>query len=254
MLWFPYYLDSRGDNVKIVVFGANGPTGRLLTEQALDEGHQVTAVTRHPGEFPIEHAQLHVFAGDVYDLPSVIDAVDGHDAVLSTLGVPYGFKKITVFSEGIANIVKAMRRNDVRRIVCVSSSATDPAVRFHDTGGGFFFEKILKPTITFTMGRTLYVDMLKMENLVKASGLDWTIVRPSGLFNRPEGTDYRTAESFINGRFTMRADLADCMLRQLESSDYLCKVVAVATFAVQPTMMELTRNEAFKAPANRARD
>ena len=94
--------------MKIVIFGANGPTGRLLTKQALAEGHAVTAVTRHPEAFPLKHACLQVLGGDVYDLEAVEKAVTGQDAVLSTLGVPFSRKPIRVYSEGTANIVQAM--------------------------------------------------------------------------------------------------------------------------------------------------
>ncbi|HAM26174.1 MAG TPA: NAD-dependent epimerase, partial [Microbacteriaceae bacterium] len=138
-----------------------------------------------------------------------------------------------------------------RRLVCVSSSATDPRVRFHDTDGGFFFEKILKPIIIFTLGRTLYADMWRMERLLATSDLDWTIIRPSGLFQSASVTDYRVAEEVINGRFTSRNDLADFMLRQLDDDRYLRKAVAVATFSVQPSMLELIRNEALGSAAKR---
>jgi putative NADH-flavin reductase len=233
-------------SMNIVVFGANGPTGQLLVRQGLADGHAVTAVTRHPETFSLRHEMLQVVRGDVYDPASVEQAVAGQDAVLSTLGVPYSRQPISVYSEGVAHIVEAMKRTGVGRLVCVSSSATDPAVRFMDTGGGFFFERVLKPLITLTIGRTMYADMERMEALVMASELDWTIVRPSGLFDTPAVTDYQMAEEHIRGRFTARADLADCMLRQLTTDEYVRRVVAVATFAVQPTVLELMRKEAFQ--------
>ena len=74
--------------MKLAVFGANGPTGRLLTQLALDEDHDVVAFTRHPDAFPIEHERLEVAAGDVHDAAAVAAAIDGTDAVISTLGVP----------------------------------------------------------------------------------------------------------------------------------------------------------------------
>ena len=233
--------------MNIVVFGANGPTGQLVVRQGLAEGHAVTAVTRHPETLSLRHERLQVLRGDVFDPASVEPAVAGRDAVLSTLGVPYSRKAITVYSEGVAHIVEAMKHTGVRRLVCVSSSATDPAVRFMDTGGGFFFERILKPLITLTIGRTMYADMGSMEALVMNSELDWTIVRPSGLFDTPAVTDYQMAEGHIRGRFTARADLADCLLRQLASDQYLHRALAVATFAVQPTVLELIRKEAFQS-------
>lgn len=229
--------------MNIVVFGANGATGRRLTNEALAKGHTVTAVTRHPESFPLHHAQLRVMQGDVFDRASVERAVAGQDAVLSTLGVPFSRRPITVYSEGIAHIVRAMDHYGVRRLVCVSSSATDGA---HDTGGGFIFDKVLQPLIISTIGQTTYADMRRMESLVKQSDLDWTIVRPSGLFETPTVTRYQTAEEQIQGQFTSRADLADCMLQQLTSNQYLRKVVAVATFAAHPGMLSFLLGESFK--------
>src|SRR6266853_4945191 len=171
--------------MKIVIFGANGATGKILTKQALDSGHRVTAVTRHPEAFPLRDVRLNVMGGDVFDLALVEQAVAGQDAVLSTLGVPYSRKPITLYSQGTAHIVQAMTHSGVRRLVCVSSSATDP----HDTGGGFLFDKILQPLIISTLGRTMYADMRRMETLVMNSHLDWTIVRSNGLFETEAVTD-----------------------------------------------------------------
>jgi putative NADH-flavin reductase len=230
--------------MKIVVFGANGPTGRQVTKQALAKGHTVTAVTRHPELFPFRDARLQVMRGNVFNLASVEQAVYGQDAVLSSLGVPFSRKPITVYSEGIANIEKAMKSFGVRRLVCVSSSATEPQ---YDPEGGFFFEKIIQPTIIRTIGRTLYDDMRRMEKLVMNSDLDWTIIRPSGLFETPEVTPYQMAESHIKGRFTSRTDLADSMLQQLTDDSYLRKFAAVVTVATQPNLLKLILKEAFQS-------
>ncbi len=236
--------------MNIVVFGANGPTGHLVTKQAVAWGHAVTAVTRHPETFPLRSARLQVMRGDVFDLSSVEQAVAGQDAVLSTLGVPFSFKPITLYSQGTAHIVQAMNHSGVRRLVCVSSSATDPQTRYHDTGGGFLFENILKPIIINSIGRTMYADMQRMETLVMNSHLDWTIVRPSGLFETSAVTHYHVAEAFIRGMYTSRADLADCMLHQLTTDQYLHKAVAVATFSVQPGLFEFLGREAFQHRPN----
>ena len=232
--------------MKIAIFGANGPTGRILTEQALAHGHAVTAFTRHPAAFPIQHTQLRVQAGDVFDYMEVEAAIAGQEAVISTLGVPFSSQPISVYSRGAEHIIQAMRAHSVRRLVCVSSSASDPQALQHDTGGGFVFEKLLKPLIIGRFGRTLYEDMWKMETQVRASGLDWTIVRPSGLFETPNVTDYRVALDMLDERYTSRADLADCLLQQLRSSQYQCKTIAVATVAAQPAILQFILKEAFQ--------
>lgn len=184
--------------------------------------------------------------GDVFDLSLVEKAVVGQDAVLSTLGVPFSSKPITVYSQGIAHIVQAMNQYGIRRLVCVSSSAADPQTRYHDSGGGFFFEKVLKPVIINSIGRTMYEDMYRMETLMMNSHLDWTIVRPSGLFETAGVTDYQMAETSIRGTYTSRADLADCILKQLTIDQYLHKAVAVVTVAEQPKMLQMIMKEAFQ--------
>ncbi len=232
--------------MKVAIFGANGPTGRILTEQALERGHTVTAITRHPETFTLHNERLQVVKGDVFDLDAVERAVAGQDAVLSTLGVPYSFKPITVYSQGVGNIVEAMRHIGVRRLICVSSSATYPQF---DPQGGFVFERVVQPLITSTIGKQLYEDMRRMESLVTQSDLDWTIVRPSGLFETSAVTPYHVSEAHVRGHYTSRADLADCMLRQLTTDEYVRKVVAVATVSEQPTLLRLIVREAFKIPA-----
>jgi putative NADH-flavin reductase len=232
--------------MNLAVFGANGATGQLVTKQALAAGHTVTAVTRHPEIFPLRHEHLQVLYGDVFDLAAVEQAVAGQDAVISTLGVPFSRKPITVYSQGVAHIVEAMKQYGVRRLVCVSSSATDPETRYHDTGGGFVFEKILKPLIINSIGRTTYADMQRMEALVKNSRLDWTIVRPSGLFETEGITDYQMVEASIHGQFTSRADLAACMLEQLTNDQFLHKAIAVATFSARPKLLQFFVGEAVQ--------
>jgi putative NADH-flavin reductase len=227
----------------LVVFGANGPTGRLLTAQALAEGHAVTAVTRHPAGFPTGPDRLTVLGGDVLDPAMVERAVIGKDAVLSTLGVPYSRKPISVYSEGAANIVRAMDRHGVRRLVCVTSSATQPHPR---PQAGFLFERVLQPFFIGVVGRTLYDDMRRLESLVAGCGLDWTIVRPSGLFETPAVTAYEVAQNHVDGRFTARADLADCVLRQLDTDSYVRKFLAVATTSVQPSLYQMIWREGIR--------
>lgn len=157
--------------MRLAVFGANGPTGRLLTRLALDEGHDVVAFTRHPDAFPVRHAGLEVAAGDVRDPAVVAAAIDGTDAVVSSLGVPFAKTPITVYSEGVGNIMAGMQATGVKRLVCVSSSAIGP---HPEPIGGFIFEKVMQPYVVNRLGRTLYQDMRRMEAMVSEErpGLD----------------------------------------------------------------------------------
>jgi putative NADH-flavin reductase len=229
--------------MRIAIFGANGLTGRLLTRQALDAGYDVTAVTRRPAEFPIAHERLTVAAADVYDGEAVDKAVDGADVVLSTLGVPFTRKPINIYSDGTANIVAAMSRQQIKRVVVVSSSATEP--HYH-ADGGFVLNRILQPMVIRTIGKTTYADMRTMEALLRESDLDWTVMRPSGLFDAPAVSSYQLYEAQAPGVFTSRADLAASMLEQVTDTRYLRKTLAVTTSEGAPTLFQMMRQEAFK--------
>jgi nucleoside-diphosphate-sugar epimerase len=228
--------------MKLVVFGAHGSTGRLLTHQALAAGHEVTAVTRRPGDFPLHHERLRVVGADVHDPAAVDRAVDGTDAVLSALGVPFTRKPITVYSDGIRHITAAMSRHGVKRVVAVSSSATYP---HHHADGGFLLNRVLQPLITATIGRTTYADMRLMEEHLRGGDLEWTVMRPSGLFDAPAVSRYVLREETAPGIFTSRADLAASMLAQVDDVRFVGKAVAVTTAEGAPTLWQTIRREAF---------
>ena len=232
--------------MKLAVFGANGPTGRLLTQLALDEDHDVVAFTRRPDAFPIEHRCLEVAGGDVLDPARVASAIDGTEAVLSTLGVPFAKTSITVYSGGATNIIAGMHAAGIKRLVCVSSSAVGP---HPEPLGGFIFEKIMQPYVVNKLGKTVYDDMRRMEAMVSGSDLAWTIVRPSGLFEAPAVSAYSVAIDLIAYRFTARIDLADCLLRQALCDTHVRSTVAVATPSAKPSMLKLIWQEGIRKKA-----
>jgi putative NADH-flavin reductase len=230
--------------MRIVVFGANGSTGRLLTTQALTAGHQVVAVTRRPAEFPVTGERLAVVRADVHDAEAVDRAVQGAEVVLSVLGVPFTRKPVTIYSAGTANIAAAMSRHGLKRLVVVSSSATEP---HHHADGGFLLNRVIQPLVTATIGKTTYRDMRRMEELLRGSDLEWTIMRPSGLFDAPGVTHYELHEDQAPGIFTSRADLAASMLEQATQTRFIHKAVAVTTSEGAPTLFQMLRREALKS-------
>ena len=234
--------------MKIVVFGANGPTGRLVVRGALQRGYTVTAVTRSPEAFPFAHRGLRVLGGDVLKSASVSRAVEGQHAVLSALGVPYSRNGISTYSVGTRAMLDAMVDHGVSRLICVSSSAVDPSAGPH---GGFFFERVLQPFVAGVLGKTLYDDMKRMEAMVTESTVDWTVLRPSGLFDADVVSDYVLAERYVPQKFTARIDLADAMLRQLDDQTFVRKMAAVGTSANTPSVAQLIMREAFKRPPTR---
>ena len=195
--------------MRIVIFGANGQTGRLVTRRALDAGHTAVAVTRNPDGFPFADPRLEVVGADVRDAPALVTAVDGADAVLSTLGVPFSMRPIDTYSVGIGNVVAAMQKTSVRRLVVVSSGGT---THYPNRVDPSFALRIFEPILTRTIGKTTYDDQRRMEAIVRDSGLDWTIVHPSGLFDLPNVTEYIAGEVDPVGGFTSRTDLADYLV------------------------------------------
>ncbi|MFN6555071.1 NAD(P)-dependent oxidoreductase [Mycolicibacterium septicum] len=229
--------------MRIVIFGANGATGRLLTRRALDAGHTVVAVTRHPGQFPITDAALTVAEADVRDAAAVTSVIDGADAVLSTLGVTFTMDPVDTYSVGVGNIVAAMRATGVDRLAVVSSTAIADYPGRTDTP---FALRVVQPVISRIFGKTLYADMRRMEDIVAGSGLNWTIVRPSGLFDLTDVTEYIAGRRDPVGAFTSRTDLADYLLKLAESPE-TGATVTISTTVDTPSMWQLLRREALKS-------
>ena len=198
-------------------------------------------MTRRPSEFPLPDAGLEVVRGDVLDQACVDAVVEGSDAVLSVLGVPFGKEPVEVYSRGVANMLDAMKRFDVRRLVVVSSGAVTGE---DEPTGGFLFNRVLQPYVTKVLGRTVYDDMRRMESVVTSSDVDWTILRPSGLFELPAVTDYSLTEGHGPGRLTSRADLAAAMLRQLDDPRFIRKVGHVITTEDNPSLISMMWREA----------
>jgi putative NADH-flavin reductase len=226
--------------MRLVIFGANGRTGRLATEIALGEGHDVIAVTRRPGEFPLTGPGLTVAEADVRVRGAVRRLVDGADAVVSTLGVTFTRDAVDTYSAGTANIVAAMRASGVRRLAVVSSTAAFPMRRQRVP----LSLRLIEPILTRTIGKTVYDDIRRMETVVRGSGLDWTIVRPSGLFDLPEQTDYVRGDVDPVGAFTARVDLADYLVAVVADADAVHHTTIVSTTVNTPSLWQMIRREA----------
>jgi putative NADH-flavin reductase len=228
--------------MKLVIFGANGPTGRQATKQAIDQGHTVTAVTRRPEGFPLSHPRLRVAGADVLDTAAVERVMAGQEAVISTLGVPYSRNPVTLYSEGITHITQAMTKHGVRRLVCVTSTVLFDVAAPGET---LFFRKVLEPFIARTIGRTVYADMRRMEEIVRDSAHEWTILRPAGLFDTDAVSDYQVATSRLPGRFTSRADLGNALLREAADDRHVRGIIDVRTTEGAPSFLDVIRKEAF---------
>jgi putative NADH-flavin reductase len=201
--------------MKVVIFGSTAGTGRKLVEQALAEGHLVSAFARSPVKIAdIESANLQVVRGDVLDYAAVETAVAGREAVLCTIGAGAG--RTTLREEATRNIVKSMEKTGVQRLICQSSLGVG------DSRANLSF--FTKHIIVGVFLRHAFADHERQEAVVKQSSLKWTIVRPPHLKDGPRTGVYRhgfsTTDRGIQAEIS-RADVADFMLKQLTDDTYV---------------------------------
>lgn len=210
--------------MRLTVFGATGGTGTLLVEQALDHGHAVTAVVRDPARLAVPaRERLRVVTADVTDPAAILPAVGGADAVLSALG-HRGAGSATICHDGARGIVAAMEKAGVRRFLMVTAAGL--AVEPED---GLVTRLVAKPLL----GRILrngFTDMRNAEEEVRARDVDWTIVRPPRLTDKPPTGRYRVAygRGLPKAWTISRADLAAGLLRLIGDEKAVRRHVTIA--------------------------
>ena len=201
--------------MNILIVGATRGIGRQVLEQALASGDSVTAVVRDPQRLATRHERLRVVKGDILDANSVAVAMAGQNAVCCSIGVKAPWPTITVFSEGTKNLLRAMKQAGVRRLICVTGIGAGDS-RGH---GGFFYDRVFYPLVAWP----IYADKDRQESLIRASDVDWTIVRPGFLTNGPLTKSYRALTNLtgVTAGWISRADVAHFILTELRSNQYL---------------------------------
>lgn len=201
--------------MRVAVFGATGRTGRVVVEQALRRGHEVTALTRDPGRIP-PHQRLRVVTGDVRDPVPVAETLDGAEAVISTLGRQR--RGPDICTEGIRTILSAMDAGRPRRLVVLTNHGVAESRR-----------RSLYVAVSWLLERPVLLDKEHMEALLRASETEYTLVRAPVLTDRPPTGSYRTGTD-LPLTFTStasRADVAEFMLGELRSTAHLRRAVAI---------------------------
>jgi putative NADH-flavin reductase len=227
--------------VKLTIFAATGGIGRQLLEQAVAAGHDVTAVVRNPQSLPSTPARVVTADLAAADPAALQSAVSGADAVLSGLGARTK-ADAGVAWKGTKAITEAMRAAGVQRIVVVSAapigtvpSPSRPHPPKHDPGDGLFMRHLANPIVKAAL-REHYADLARMEEILRESesesesDLDWTIVRPPRLTDKPVTGTYRTSydQNIRRGIFVSRADVAHYMLQSLDQPETFKRTVGIA--------------------------
>ena len=202
--------------MKIAVFGSSGNVGKFLVEQALAEQYDVIAYARNPSKLTIKHDRLTIMQGELSNEAMIERTITGVDAVISVMG-PSGKSRGTPITQGMKYMIAAMNKHGVRRLIALSTaSSKDPNDKLGIK---------IKTMITFVdhFTRHAYADIVSWSEVIRASNLDWTLVRVLLLNDTPKTGNIKTRYPGRNelGTQISRADLADFMLKQVKDTKYI---------------------------------
>jgi putative NADH-flavin reductase len=199
--------------MKVLVLGATGGTGRLIVRDAVARGHYVVALVRSKASADLPGATM--IEGDARDEATLAHAMDSCDAVVSALGTGMGRRKVDLLTVATRALITAMTRKGVRRLVCVSALGVGDS-RGH---GGFVFDRLFQPLLL----SQAYKDKERQEAAIRASALDWIIVRPAMLTDDPARGSARALTDLagIKGGKIARADVARFVAEQLTTDTWL---------------------------------
>jgi putative NADH-flavin reductase len=207
--------------MKVVVLGATGGIGLEIVRQAIHQGHSVTAFVRSPEPLKPFANRITIKQGDLLSSTELAKAISGHDAILSGFGprVPIAPADAKLLRNFATALTTAMRQANVRRAVIVSTAF-------------LFKDSIVPPTYLFgrLFFRSVVIDAAAMEQIIIESGLDWTIVRPPQLTNKPLTGKYRVRTGHLPrfGFNISRADVAHFFLKTAEDPASIKKIVGIS--------------------------
>lgn len=202
--------------MKILVLGANGKTGSLVVNRAVEMGHEVSVLVRHAGS---AKAGVKVITGDALKINDMQRAVDQQDAVIECIGGTAPWKKQTLEHNAMQNIVTAMEKSGSRRLIVVSAIGVAESKK----QSPWWYRYLMVPT--FLRGST--ADKTAMEAIVRGSKLDWVIARPPVLKDGAATGKVKVIAESETGHAITRADLAVWLVEQLESKNYVGQAVVV---------------------------
>jgi putative NADH-flavin reductase len=207
--------------VKLLVLGGTGGTGRQVVAQALESGHDVTVLARDRTKAGLEHEHLRLVDGDVRNTQALGEAMAGQHAVVGAIGRGRSFKSENLIAESVPGILAAMQSHHIKRLLFTSA-----------IGVGDTFRDASLPMKIFarTLLRGIYADKIIGDDLIRKSGLDWTIVQPVGLTDGPLTKRYRVGEHLpLSGLATIsRADTAHFIVDRLADQSTFKKTLIVA--------------------------
>ena len=208
---------------RLFVLGATGGTGQLVVTGALGQGFEVTAFVRDPTRLRTRSERLRVRVGDITGDESLLkSAMDGQDAVISLIGVGNSFKSGGIIEQATPRILRSMTASGVRRLVFTSAFGVGETRRDVPAIPRLFMRTLL---------RDVYQDKEAGEQALRRSQVDWTIVYPARLVDRPATGRYRVGQRLQLSGFPSigRADLAEFLLGQVNDTRYVRTGVLISS-------------------------
>ena len=230
---------------RLVVIGATARSSQAIIPEALARGHTVVAVARKPAEVTTRHERLTVVAGDVYDRASLEAAIGRNDVVICMGGPRVDpFREVPpmdLFTTGTRNLIAAMNARGSKRLLMASSIGVEnefPQAKpdaMKEPGKMWLWNS-----------RWLYKDMRDMEDVVRASGLDWVIFRPGFMVDEPARNDLELAvnRDSPKQRTLTYEDFATFVLDQVAGGQYLGATVGV--YGAKPVSFTTDQNAEFQ--------
>lgn len=214
--------------MNIFLFGATGGTGIAILNQLLETEHHIKVLVRTPSKLPLNKKQLSsdqlsIIKGDLFDDDSLVEHIKHSDVVVSALGTGKSNKYTEVYSEGGRNIIRAMRKTGVKKLITITSAIIDMSDPSTDS---FFYNRIIRPTYN-----KVYYDQVRWETILEENkDIDWICVRPPYLNNKSHTGNYRVQKKHCpdGGTKISRADLADFIIKQIESKQFIHSKPVVA--------------------------
>ena len=210
--------------MKIFLFGATSPTGKLVLQNLLADNHIVTALARNPDTITTQNTNFKLVKGDVFDPSSFEESIKGNDLIISILGTGSSNKPTTIYSKGGQNILDVMRKAGIKKLITVTSGGVqkdDPVIQ-----KSFFYKYV-----GLWYLRHIYTDMIAWEKILEqANDIDWICIRPTYLRDGELTKKYRVNKTYSpdKGWKISRADLADFITKQVTSNEFIHQKPVIA--------------------------
>lgn len=208
--------------MKIFLLGATGDTGYEVLKKLISENHKVKILVRTPSKLNtadipnLQKDQIEVIQGSVMEAEKLIDLFKDCDAIVSALGTGKNNSYTEIYSKGGRNIIAAMRSNQIKRLITITSALIDMSDTSTDN---FFLNRIIRPNFN-----KIYSDQTRWETILDdTTDINWTCVRPTYLVNQEFTGRYRIKNQHCppKGRKIGRSDLADFIVKVLYSNEYI---------------------------------